>query len=137
MNSIFVYSLGQIGIAGWLTRGLAGFTGNFQFLGEQGAIPQQVLVLMGLLDDMNGCIKAGHVLDLLKLNGMVTMVGNKLTPQGQALLNKLNPVGIGAQPITSDEAERKVIDATFDNFVSVLQNKETEKGIAVFEPEAP
>lgn len=48
MNSIFVYSLGQIGISGWLNRGLAGFTGNFAFLGGLGAIPQRVLVLAGL-----------------------------------------------------------------------------------------
>jgi len=48
MNSIFVYSLGQIGIKGWLNRGLQGFTGNFQFMGDFGNIPQQVLVLSGL-----------------------------------------------------------------------------------------
>jgi predicted acyltransferase len=48
MNSIFVYSLGQIGISGWLNRGLAGFTGNFGFLGDLGAIPQRILVLAGL-----------------------------------------------------------------------------------------
>lgn len=48
MNSIFVYSLGQIGIKGWLNRGLQGFTNNFQFMGEFGAIPQQLLVLAGL-----------------------------------------------------------------------------------------
>ncbi len=48
MNSIFVYSLGQIGISGWLNRGLAGFTGNFSFLGPLGAIPQHLLVLAGL-----------------------------------------------------------------------------------------
>lgn len=47
-NSIFVYSLGQIGIKGWLNRGLQGFTGNFHFLGDFGAIPQQLLVLTGL-----------------------------------------------------------------------------------------
>jgi predicted acyltransferase len=47
-NSIFVYSLGQIGISGWLNRGLASFTGNFAFLGEQGAIPQRALVLFCL-----------------------------------------------------------------------------------------
>jgi predicted acyltransferase len=44
-NSIFIYSLGQIGIKGWLNRGLQNFTNNFQFLGDFGAIPQQVLVL--------------------------------------------------------------------------------------------
>ncbi len=36
MNSIFVYSLGQIGIKGWLNRGLASFTGNFSFMGDLG-----------------------------------------------------------------------------------------------------
>ena len=45
MNSIFIYSLGQIGIKGWLNRGLQSFTGNFKFLGDFGAIPQQILVL--------------------------------------------------------------------------------------------
>jgi predicted acyltransferase len=45
MNSIFIYSLGQIGIKGWLNRGLQAFTGNFKFLGDLGAIPQQILVL--------------------------------------------------------------------------------------------
>jgi predicted acyltransferase len=48
MNSIFVYSLGQIGISGWLNRGLSGFTGNFAFLGPAGSIPQHLLVLGGL-----------------------------------------------------------------------------------------
>ncbi|HNY40460.1 MAG TPA: DUF5009 domain-containing protein [Bryobacteraceae bacterium] len=48
MNSIFVYSLGEIGIRNWLDRGLAGFTGDFQVLGALGAIPQQILVLAGL-----------------------------------------------------------------------------------------
>ncbi len=48
MNSIFVYSLGQIGIKAWLNRGLQSFTGNFQFLGDWGAIPQHILVLAGL-----------------------------------------------------------------------------------------
>jgi heparan-alpha-glucosaminide N-acetyltransferase len=45
MNSIFIYSLGQIGLKAWLNRGLGNFTGNFQFLGDLGAIPQHVLVL--------------------------------------------------------------------------------------------
>lgn len=45
MNSLFIYSLGQIGIRGWLDRGLRGFTGNFSFLGEAGAIPQHILVV--------------------------------------------------------------------------------------------
>lgn len=47
-NSIFVYSLGQIGISGWLNRGLAAFTNNFSALGPLGAIPQRALVLAGL-----------------------------------------------------------------------------------------
>ena len=45
MNSIFIYSLGQIGLKGWLDRGLRNFTGNFKFLGDLGAIPQHILVL--------------------------------------------------------------------------------------------
>jgi predicted acyltransferase len=48
MNSLFIYSLGQIGIKGWLHRGLASFTGNFKFLGDLGAIPQHILVMAGL-----------------------------------------------------------------------------------------
>ena len=48
MNSIFIYSLGQIGIKGWLDRGLRSFTGNFAFLGDLGAIPQHILVLAGM-----------------------------------------------------------------------------------------
>ena len=45
MNSIFIYSLGQIGLKGWLDRGLQNFTGNFKFLGDLGTIPQHILVL--------------------------------------------------------------------------------------------
>jgi hypothetical protein len=45
MNSIFIYTLGQIGLKGWLDRGLRNFTGNFKFLGDLGIIPQSVLVL--------------------------------------------------------------------------------------------
>jgi heparan-alpha-glucosaminide N-acetyltransferase len=48
MNSIFIYSLGQIGIKGWLNRGLAGFTGNFKVFGDLGIIAQHLLVLAGL-----------------------------------------------------------------------------------------
>jgi predicted acyltransferase len=48
MNSIFIYSLGQIGIKSWLDRGLRSFTGNFPFLGDLGIIPQNVLVLAGM-----------------------------------------------------------------------------------------
>ena len=45
MNSLFIYSLGQIGIKGWLNHGIQNFTGNFSFLGDFGAIPQHILVL--------------------------------------------------------------------------------------------
>ena len=45
MNSIFAYAFGQIGLKGWLNRGLASFTFNFGFLGDLGAIPQQALVM--------------------------------------------------------------------------------------------
>jgi predicted acyltransferase len=45
MNSIFIYSLGQIGIKGWLNSGLKNFTKDFGFLGDLGAIPQSILVL--------------------------------------------------------------------------------------------
>ncbi|MBI2688780.1 MAG: DUF5009 domain-containing protein [Acidobacteria bacterium] len=46
MNSIFIYSLGQIGIKGWLDRGLTAFTRKFSFLGDLGIIPHQILVLL-------------------------------------------------------------------------------------------
>jgi len=45
MNSIFIYTLGQIGLKGWLNHGLESFTKNFAFLGDLGAIPQHILVL--------------------------------------------------------------------------------------------
>jgi predicted acyltransferase len=45
MNSIFIYSLGQIGIKGWLNRGLGNFTKNFSALGDLGMIPQHILVM--------------------------------------------------------------------------------------------
>lgn len=48
MNSIFIYSLGQIGLKGWLDRGLRNFTGDFKVFGDLGAIPQHILVLAGL-----------------------------------------------------------------------------------------
>ena len=48
MNSIFAYSFGQIGLKGWLNRGLGAFTFNFGFLGDLGAIPQQALVMAGI-----------------------------------------------------------------------------------------
>jgi heparan-alpha-glucosaminide N-acetyltransferase len=44
-NSIFIYSLGQLGLKGWLHRGLGNFTKNFAFLGDPGMIPQHLLVL--------------------------------------------------------------------------------------------
>lgn len=48
MNSIFIYSLGQIGIQGWLSRGLGNFTKNFAFLGDLGRIPHNALVMLCL-----------------------------------------------------------------------------------------
>jgi len=45
MNSIFIYSLGQIGLKGWLDRGLTAFTGKFSALGDLGIIPHQMVVL--------------------------------------------------------------------------------------------
>jgi len=48
MNSIFIYSLGQIGLKGWLDRGLSAFTGKFQMLGDLGQIPHQIVVLAGM-----------------------------------------------------------------------------------------
>jgi predicted acyltransferase len=48
MNSLFIYSLGQIGIKGWLMRGLGNFTKNFAVIGDLGMIPQHILVMLGL-----------------------------------------------------------------------------------------
>jgi predicted acyltransferase len=45
MNSIFIYSLGQIGLKGWLDRGLTAFTAKFSALGDLGIIPHQIVVL--------------------------------------------------------------------------------------------
>ena len=47
MNSIFIYSFSQV-LRGWLDRGLGVFTGNFWYLGELGAIPQNLLVLAAM-----------------------------------------------------------------------------------------
>ena len=44
MNSIFIYCFWQV-LRGWLDRGLRIFTGNFWYLGDLGAIPQNLLVL--------------------------------------------------------------------------------------------
>jgi predicted acyltransferase len=44
MNSIFIYSFSQV-LRGWLNRGVGVFTGNFSFLGDLGAIPQNIVVL--------------------------------------------------------------------------------------------
>ena len=44
MNSIFIYSFSQV-LRGWLNRGVGVFTGNFWYLGDLGAIPQNILVL--------------------------------------------------------------------------------------------
>jgi predicted acyltransferase len=45
MNSIFAYSIGPIGLKGWLNRGLGAFTFHFKFMGDLGAMPQQMLVM--------------------------------------------------------------------------------------------
>ena len=45
MNSIFAYTIGQIGLKSWLSHGIAAFTFNFSFLGELGGIPQQAVVM--------------------------------------------------------------------------------------------
>jgi predicted acyltransferase len=43
-NSIFIYCFSQV-LRGWLDRGLRTFTGNFWYLGDLGAIPQNITVL--------------------------------------------------------------------------------------------
>jgi heparan-alpha-glucosaminide N-acetyltransferase len=48
MNSLFIYSLGQIGIKGWLMHGLGNFTKNFAVFGDLGMILQHTLVMVCL-----------------------------------------------------------------------------------------
>lgn len=45
MNCIFIYSFSQV-LRGWLSRGVGSFTGKFAFLGEAGAIPHELVVMM-------------------------------------------------------------------------------------------
>jgi predicted acyltransferase len=47
MNSIFIYSFSQV-LRGWLDRGIKVFTGNFWYLGDLGAIPQNIVVLAAM-----------------------------------------------------------------------------------------
>jgi predicted acyltransferase len=47
MNSIFIYSFSQV-LHGWLYRGLSVFTGSFWYLGQAGAIPQNLLTLAAM-----------------------------------------------------------------------------------------
>ncbi len=44
MNCIFIYSFSQV-LHGWLSRGLAAFTGKFAGMGSYGAIPHNLVVL--------------------------------------------------------------------------------------------
>ncbi len=43
-NCIFIYSFSQV-LRGWLANGVGNFTQNFEFLGNYGAIPQNLVVL--------------------------------------------------------------------------------------------
>jgi heparan-alpha-glucosaminide N-acetyltransferase len=43
-NCIFIYSFSQV-LRGWLAHGVGKFTNNFEFLGNYGAIPQNLVVL--------------------------------------------------------------------------------------------
>ncbi|HWB97199.1 MAG TPA: DUF5009 domain-containing protein [Bryobacteraceae bacterium] len=47
MNSIFIYSFSQV-LRGWLDRGIGVFTGRFAFLGNLGAIPQNLVVFAAM-----------------------------------------------------------------------------------------
>lgn len=47
MNSIFIYSFTQV-LRGWLDHGIGVFTGRFWWLGDLGAIPQNLVVLAAL-----------------------------------------------------------------------------------------
>lgn len=47
MNCIFIYSFSQV-LRGWLAHGVGNFTHNFDFWGNYGAIPQN-LVLLGIM----------------------------------------------------------------------------------------
>lgn len=44
MNCIFIYSFSQV-LRGWLARGVGNFTGKFEFLGDFGAIPLNLVVM--------------------------------------------------------------------------------------------
>jgi hypothetical protein len=62
MNSIFIYSLGQIGIKAWLDRGLRSFTRDFSFLGDLGTMPQHIVALpaQDLSQDLTRSIPSAH-----------------------------------------------------------------------------
>lgn len=69
--------------------------------------PSTMQTFMGLQDAMNGSLKDGPVKALLSGNGMIDDKGG-LTLKGKGLLEQLNPTGIGATPLSKDEAEEIV-----------------------------
>ncbi len=71
--------------------------------------PSTMQTFMGLQDAMNGSLKDGPVKALLSGNGMIDDKGG-LTLKGKGLLEQLNPTGIGAKPLSTEEAEQIVRD---------------------------
>jgi len=69
--------------------------------------PGAVAIYMGMTDAMNGNLKDGEVKDMLAANGMLDDSG-KLNQKGYALANQFNPQGVGAQPLTTEQADELV-----------------------------
>lgn len=71
------------------------------------ALPSSVAIYMGMTDAMNGNLKDGDVKELLASHGMLDDTG-KLNQKGYALANQFNPQGVGAQPLTTEQADELV-----------------------------
>lgn len=71
------------------------------------SLPSSVAIYMGMTDAMNGNLKDGDVKDLLASNGMLDDKG-MLNQKGYVLANQFNPQGIGAQPLTTEQADEIV-----------------------------
>jgi len=74
---------------------------------ESTKLPSSVAIYMGMTDAMNGNLKDGDVKELLTANGMLDGEG-KLNQKGYALANQFNPQGVGAQPLTTEQADELV-----------------------------
>lgn len=83
-------------------------------------MPSSVSIYMGMTDAMNGNLKDGDVKELLAANGMLDDEG-KLNQKGYALANQFNPQGVGAQPLTTEQADELVRNS----FTAAAKPKET------------